>query len=62
MNTKHKTPKMPSFAPATISKAHVDARGKVKRAALVEINGTEVDRPPPIWGRCRFLLLDIDRR
>jgi hypothetical protein len=38
---------MPTSNRATISKAYVDARGEVKRAALVEINGTEVDRPPP---------------
>lgn len=38
---------MPTSNRATISKAYVDARGEVKRAALVEINGTEVDPPPP---------------
>ena len=38
---------MPTSNRATISKAYVDARGEVKRAALGEINGTEVDRPPP---------------
>jgi len=38
---------MPPSTRAATSNANCDARGEVKRAALVEINGTEVDRRSP---------------